>query len=91
MFTLFSIANNMHSLDEMGEIDAEAFCKFAKNHNALLFPAFEMQTALQTATLGTAFWQHNSERRIEISKGRFVPIGKLMELVRDFRALDSIV
>jgi hypothetical protein len=72
----------MHSLDEIGDIDAEAFCKFAKNHNALLFPAFEMQTALQRSTLGTAFWQRNSERRIEISKGRFVPIGKLMELVR---------
>ena len=53
---LHSISNNMHSLDEIGEIDAEAFCKFAKNHNALLFPAFEMQIYLQGSTLGK--WVH---------------------------------
>lgn len=69
-------------MDSNGEIDAEHFCKFAKTHHALLFPAFEMQTALHRATLGAAFWHRNAERRIEVSKGRFIPIAKFMELVR---------
>jgi hypothetical protein len=65
-----------------GDVNAEQFCLFAKNHNALLFPAFEMQKALQKSTLGVNFWTTNAERRIEMSNGKFMPVAKFMQLVR---------
>lgn len=76
-----AITADLKALEKDGDINAEQFCKFAKTHHALLFPAFEMQQLLQRRTLGTSFWYKNAERRIEVSKGRFIPIAKFMELV----------
>eukprot|EP01034_Spumella_vulgaris_P023832 gene23832-30107_t len=67
-------------MEDDGDVNAEQFCIFAKTHHALLFPAFEMQKALQRSTLGVAFWTANAERRIEMSNGSFMPVAKFMQL-----------
>lgn len=63
-------------------MDVEEFRYFAQNHQALLFPAFRMQLLLQQRVLGKRFWIQNAKRRIQLSKGKFIPIGKLLEMVR---------
>jgi hypothetical protein len=63
------------------ELDIDSFKLFSRTHPALLFPAFEMQNALQRNILGTRFWEKHANRRIEICKGQFLPIAKFMEIV----------
>jgi hypothetical protein len=47
----------------------------------LLYPAFQVQRKLQKKIMGKGFWAKQSDRRIEISKGKFVPtISKVTEL-----------
>jgi amino acid transporter len=51
---------------------------------ALLMPYLMvvlLQLALQQKILGVRFWKRHADRRIELSKGRFVPIAKFLELV----------
>ena len=43
------------------------FCDFCRHHPALLFPAFELQQALQQNVLGSQFWAACAKRR---EKGR---------------------
>ncbi len=53
----------------------ETFRTFVKSHQTLLFPAFRMQLALQTMFLGTAFWESNANRRMEICNGKYISVG----------------
>ena len=39
------------------------FCEFCRHHPALLFPAFELQQALQQNVLGSQFWAQCAKRR----------------------------
>ena len=39
------------------------FCEFCRHHPALLFPAFELQQALQQNVLGSQFWAACAKRR----------------------------
>jgi hypothetical protein len=75
----FRISAELKALDD--DLDVDAFVNFARTHHALLFPAFQMQSALQAKVLGVSFWENHANRRIEISKGKFVPIARFMELV----------
>eukprot|EP01034_Spumella_vulgaris_P028841 gene28841-35778_t len=75
-----AITYALKALDIKQDIDAETFTQFCKNHYYLLFPAFEMQIYLQGSTLGRGFWNRNADRRVQLSNGRFIPIGKFMEL-----------
>eukprot|EP01034_Spumella_vulgaris_P023831 gene23831-30106_t len=56
------------------------FCKFAKTHQALLFPAFEMQRALQQYTMGIGFWEKVSNRRSELSSGEYVQVDEFVKM-----------
>lgn len=60
----------------------EKFTKFAKTHQNMLFPAFQLQLHLQNRIMGQRFWERCSNRRIELSKGKFVTIAELMQLVK---------
>ena len=53
----------------------DTFRAFVKTHQALLFPAFQMQLALQRKFLGTAFWEKNADRRMEICNGKYISVG----------------
>ena len=61
-------------------VDINTFRKFAKQHQALLFPAFMMQTKMQSKILGCRFWSNLANKRIEISKGRYIPISEFLKL-----------
>mgnify|MGYP000854724265 CR=1 FL=1 len=45
------------------QIDFPRFSQFCRSHPSLLYPAFLMQTTLQTRVLGTGFWTIASETR----------------------------
>jgi len=53
----------------------DTFRVFIRTHQALLFPAFKMQLALQRKFLGTAFWEANADRRMEICNGKYISVG----------------
>jgi len=71
----------LKAIEADGDLDVDAFKQFARTHPALLFPAFLMQSTLQRRILGQRFWHNHANRRIEISKGQFIPIGKFMDIV----------
>ena len=58
------------------------FHKFIKTHQAMLFPAFQMQLALQRKFLGTSYWESNSNRRMELCDGKYISVGKFILEVR---------
>lgn len=68
---------------KLGDVDIEELKSFSKTHPALLFPAFNMQLTLQGGTLGESFWKYYSTRRIELSKGQYIPISEFMEIHTD--------
>lgn len=45
------------------EISREQFHKFAAKHPALLFPAFQLQNALQKKIMGVRFWDAAARKR----------------------------
>jgi len=62
------LANNvMDKIDKMAQlyraVHREDFVQFAIKHPALLFPAFELQLALQSKVMGTRFWAKVSKQR----------------------------
>lgn len=61
-------------------MNIEGFQRFVQDHPSMLFPAFQMQHALRQRILGVHFWERASHRRIELSKGRFIPVDKFIEL-----------
>ena len=80
-YFLFRICIEIKKLDEKSEIDIDIFKTFARTHQALLFPVFNLQHQLQVSVLGSAFWERASGRRIEISKGHYVTLSELMQVV----------
>lgn len=50
------------------QVNVDMFREFTRQHQALLFPAFNMQTALQTRILGCRFWSELAKKRIEITQ-----------------------
>lgn len=65
-----------------GEITLNRFLEFAKHHHSLLFPAFQMQLYLKKNLLGVNFWERCADRRIKLSKKKFVTVKQLIEMVR---------
>jgi hypothetical protein len=47
----------------------------------MLFPVFNLQHQLRCNVLGERFWDKASNRRLELSKGRYVTMSDLMLLV----------
>lgn len=82
---------NNGKLDDDTGVDIDAFRHFARTHQALLFPAFLMQELLQKKVLGKKWWAANADRRIELSKGKFIPIAKFMEIHLDKALYNQVV
>jgi hypothetical protein len=85
-FTIIIINSLMTEIHEMHTKDIvcltlNEFCNFAKTHQALLFPAFEMQRALQQYTMGVGFWEKVSRRREELSMGQYVQVDQFVKTV----------
>lgn len=74
-------AKNIYSeLEKLAcdDIDISEFLEFSRTHPGLLFPAFNMQEIIRNRVLGAAFWEHYSQKRIQISKGKYTTIGNFM-------------
>lgn len=63
------------------DVNKDVFRDFTKRHPALLFPAFEMQRVLQKHCLGAKFWKRITQKRIELSDGKFLSVGEIIELI----------
>jgi len=75
-----NVYEQIEALEVMGDIDTDIFREFARNHPALLFPAFQIQEHLQRKVLGSDFWEYYSNKRLELSKGVYVSISEFMEI-----------
>ena len=71
----------LRKLDHSKGISIEVLKSFAKVHQALLWPVFELQHHLQEQVMGVAFWEKVSERRVELSNGQYVPLSDIMQIV----------
>lgn len=71
----------LQNIDAKTTINLQAFKKFTKTHQAMLFPVFQLQSQLQRNVLGVAFWKRASGRRVELSKGNYVTMSALMQMV----------
>ena len=79
--------SEVHKIEKGGKFDLQKFVEFAKYHQNLLFPAFQLQFNLQTKVIGVKFWQKCSERRFEMTKGKYVSLVDIMALVISFHHL----
>jgi len=75
-----AVAMELKKLDSKAGMNIDSFKKFAKTHGALLFPVFQLQFHLRTKILGPKFWDSAAQRRIMLSKGKYVTIHQLMEM-----------
>lgn len=75
-----SILHELKQIEKHDTFNVEKFAEFAKYHQGLLFPAFQLQHMLQGKILGHSFWGKCSNRRIELSKGKYISLRELMEL-----------
>ena len=75
LFILFSsVSVELKGLEAKGTFDLEKFQKFAKFHQALLFPAFNMQSIMMKRVLGAGFWWKQTKRRAQLSGGEYLPM-----------------
>ena len=74
---------NMISINvvQKGPIDLETFKSFSKLHQAILFRTYSVQRKLRAVIIGDEFWEKLSERRVTLSKGRYVNMSTQMLLV----------
>jgi hypothetical protein len=79
---LCRVAKELKDLVNKGnEINLEVFLEFTRLRQSLLFPAFEMQLALRKQILGIYFWERTADRRVKLSKNKYITIRKLLEMV----------
>lgn len=69
----------------------DKFREFVRNHPALLFPAFQMQLALQHCVLGKHFWARCSAKRVRLSDGRRVMIEEVKSINTQHKSRNQIV
>lgn len=76
------MANDLNAVESSGELfTIEQYRLFVRTHQALLFPAFQMQLALQRKILGVRFWERNAERRLKFSNGKYISVGNFILMV----------
>lgn len=76
--------NALHVIHELAKspyaMDVDRFRSFAQTHPSVLFPAFQLQHLLRKRILGVGFWESASNRRIEVTQGKYIPIARFVEL-----------
>ena len=78
---IIRVLQELKKIEKKTHLDAEKFFEFCRYHNAMLFPAFQLQLKLQETVMGRSFWEKCTNRRVELSKGTYVTMGDLMEMV----------
>lgn len=70
-----AILATLHRLAREGKfVDLQIFVEFVKTHSQLLGEASHLQDQLQKYICGKQFWATISERRVELTGGRVIPI-----------------
>lgn len=72
----------LRKIDGKTGMNLTSFKKFTQHHHGVMFPAFQLQHQLQRSVLGVGFWHRASERRVQLSKGKYVTLSELMRMVR---------
>jgi phosphopantetheine adenylyltransferase len=72
------VSAKLEELDHQN-INLQTFQKFAEKHQALLYPAFEMQTRIQDHVVGTTFWHVLIENRVRMFQDRYVSVREILE------------
>lgn len=75
------VAKELAELEAKGDVGLDAFLEFTRTHHSLLWPAFQMQLALKKKMMGIGFWQTHSERRVKLTKNKYVKIKDLLQMV----------
>jgi len=66
-----TLASDMeHGALADGKITPHEFYVFAKTHQSLMSPVFELQKRLQKITLGEREWAHYEDKRLQLTKGK---------------------
>ena len=81
----FRVAKELAELEAKGEVGLDQFLEFSRTHHSLLWPAFQMQLALKKKMMGVGFWQTHAERRVKLSKNKYMKIKDLLQLVRGYQ------
>lgn len=69
------------SVTQKGPIDLETFQTFTKFHQAVVYRTFNVQMKLRNTILGNEFWEMLSQRRVKLSKGRYMSMVTILMLV----------
>jgi hypothetical protein len=76
----FRVAKELAELEAKGDVGLDQFLEFTRTHHSLLWPAFQMQLALKKKMIGIGFWQTHAERRVKLTKNKYVKIKDLLQL-----------
>lgn len=85
-----SVAQEIRKIEKHHNFDIDRFRKFAGTHNAMLFPIFRIQLALQKNILGKRFWERNATRRLKLSDGRYISVAKFMEMHVSYQTRSTV-
>jgi hypothetical protein len=75
------VINELRNYKKKGIFDLHQFSRFARTHQQMLFPAFQMQLKLQDKVMGRKFWEKCTNKRVEWTHGHFMSMADLMEMV----------
>eukprot|EP01038_Epipyxis_sp_PR26KG_P012568 gene12568-16856_t len=73
-FTSLQAKSVSRELNKIEVLNLEQFLAFSKFHEALLFPAFQVQSHLRDTIMGGNYWDKHVSRREHICKGRYVNV-----------------
>jgi hypothetical protein len=60
------------------DIDIDTFQRFVEKHQALLYPAFEIQMKFRDAICGREFWDSLIAKRVELFNNRYIPLQDIL-------------
>ena len=78
----YSVINELKVIENSGRLlNLDQFSHFVKTHQGLLFPAFQMQSALRGKILGQGFWESHANKRIKFTNGKYLSVGQFIVAV----------
>lgn len=84
------IAQMKKKQGELG-LDLEGFQKFARTHQLLFKPTFEIQSIMRQKICGNSFWNNLSHKRIRLAKNFVIPIKDFKELMNDPEKFNTVI
>lgn len=73
------VMKEVTALEKSDLFDLEAFRALTTKNSLMLQPAFELQRLLRNKIMNTKFWLEQSEKRVEISKGKLLRVGDYLK------------